>query len=377
MDSRIVFRAYRKGDEIEIVQMLRPYWKHLSGEEGLRNWMWEYEQAPRGTIIKVAEHESGLIGHYALIPLSMKCGEDAILGAKAEGSIVLPGYRGVAGTRFLPEGEKRSIFNLLISEAFETARETGINLIWGFPNKVALGGQVRAGYSHTAMPFSSSILPLNLRNATRAFLSHLRKDFNIKAVADVLFSSLSRTSAFRESTAHSDPGLRVVEIAKESEGVEQLWRSYSKENNCITIERTTPYLRWRMIGNPVVPHTVLATERDNELTGYVATTATEKGKVTEGIIVDMLGLKANQKDLDILLQWAVDSLREKGADFVTAWLVRNRSSTMYREALRGLGFVEFSEPSTDIIIRPFHISKEFSTAPSNWFITKTFTEGVS
>src|SRR5439155_11704575 len=113
---------------------------------------------PHGALNIVAEHEGRIVGHYALLPLEMKFGEKAILGAKAEGLLVHKDYRGAAGKHFL-EPLRMSVLHGMVTAAFERAEEIGVRLIWGFPNRLALRGQLKSGYRVIAVSGMDLVSP--------------------------------------------------------------------------------------------------------------------------------------------------------------------------------------------------------------------------
>lgn len=103
ISEKLILRDYEKGDEESIIELMSPYWRHLACDAAKDRWYWEYAQCPVGhALIKVAEHRGRIIGHYALIPLEMKCGDIILKGARAEGSLVHSDYRGYRASSLFP-----------------------------------------------------------------------------------------------------------------------------------------------------------------------------------------------------------------------------------------------------------------------------------
>ncbi|MEE9116582.1 MAG: GNAT family N-acetyltransferase [Thermoplasmata archaeon] len=377
MQDKVIVRAYEKGDEVGIVELMGDYWKHLTGENALKNWEWEYRQCCEESVITVAEHDGKIMGHYSVLPMKMKCGTGEVLGAKAEGSAIHPSYRGKVGAAFLPEGEKRNLFSILINETFDRAHESGVDLIWGFPNKDALKGQVKAGYVHMVSPMSSLILPISLRKTTSVLLKKLP---GISAVRGSptpwpMPSSKLDTIPVPDISAKSE--VRIVEVHDDLSALKGLWERFRNENDCITIERSPDYMKWRTTGNVVLPHRIFTVEKKEEMVGLVAFTVVIHEKTIEGRITDILGLRDHENELNLLMEGVVQSMKKEKIHILTTRITRNETSRLFVRVLSKSGFLELPRIRVDMLVKSYGIPSEFVLSPDNWFITNIFSEGVS
>lgn len=371
MSGKLVIRDIEDGDEPALVRLLSPYWQHLRDEAAFTRWSWEYHEGPHRAVNIVAEHEGRIVGHYALLPLDMKCERERILGAKAEGLVVHSDYRGAAGQRLL-EGPGTSVLHAMVTAAFDRAATMGIRLIWGFPNQPALRGQVKAGYGLIAVRMSHFVVPINLARTARLFLAAKSRPSDLRAAAAAFPRSFD---AQREREAPGGP--QVESLTDGAAELSRLWSDFDRENDCVTIERSPAYVRWRFSANPVVEHTVLASRKGDRLTAYVATAAIRRRRTVEGRIVDMLGLDANGDDLRHLLIKAVGMLRQQDADFVVAQVTDVGAGVLCRRALSDAGFLPLRRTSIEVLVKTFDLDPGVVTVADRWFITPAFTEGVS
>jgi len=367
MSSPIKIREYEEGDQHGIVELMRPHWPHFAVSGALTNWEWEYRRAPHESIVTVAEHGGRIVAHYSVLPMTMKFKHNTLLGAKAEGSAIHQDYRRREAVMFMEGG--KDLFKELIQNTFERSEKKGVRLIWGFPNQRALHGQVRAGYTHITIPISRFVFPLDLRRVPRTLLSSFKGSSSLKKTLQAISTSIPKLVSFKEEP--SDEG--SVQLTEDLRGVEELWKYISKENDCVTLERTQDYLRWRVVDNPVVPHRVITLKRGNRVTAYIS--IAQRGS-SEGSIVDMLVLKNTLEDLRILLYRGL-ALLKRESGYVTTWMTRNGFSAGYERMLRSVGFLELPESRMDMLVKTFDLPEEYFANIENWFITPIFAEGIS
>lgn len=377
MQDKIIVRAYEKGDELGIIELMGENWKHLSGENALRNWEWEYRQCCEDSVITVAEHDGKIMGHYSVLPMRMKCGGGNVLGAKAEGSAIHPSYRGKAGAAFLPEKERRNLFSVLINETFDRAHESGVDLMWGFPNKDALKGQVKAGYDHMVSLMSSLILPISIVKTTSALIRRLPGISALRGSPTIWSTPSDKLSRITVPDRPSEPEVRIVEIRDDLSGLKGLWERFSDENDCVTIERSPDHMRWRTTGNVVLPHRLFAVEKSGEMVGLAAFTVVDNDKTIEGRITDLLGLKDHERELSLLMEGVVRSMKNEKIHILTTRISRNDTSRLNEKVFSESGFLELPRASMDVLVKSYGIPAEYVLKPENWYITNLFSEGVS
>ncbi len=369
-------RPYKAGDEAQIVDLLRPHWTHLRGADALSKWSWEYLASPRPAIITVAECDHRIVGHYAILPMRMQCGRTVVWGGKAEGGIVDPAFRGAHGFSYLPKGETRTVYSLLITQTLERARDAGMQLVWGLPNVTAQQGQVKAGYTALSVPISRYILPVHpVRSLTQAATEIHGAKYPLRALRSLAIDSFRLLMRPNPQLA-LDPGLEVVDATSGKWGDDGLWPRHDGKTNSITVSRTTEYLQWRFIHNPNLPHRLLVSRRGKEATAYLCFAVHGIEGRIEGKVVDMIALESRERDLWALLAQAVRLMKQQGVAFITAWFARNKSLAVCRDALRHQSFMETSVHSIALLVKTYGLEDVGALDPQNWDLDMAFTEGV-
>lgn len=381
--SGIAFRLYRPGDEEAIIRLMRPYWHHLRSRKAREFWRWEYFSCAQDEpIIMVAEHLGRIVGHYAVIPLRMNVGQEVLMGARAEGAVVHPGYRGNIAPRFFPQREDVRIVKTLIRRIFAIAKHRRVEVIWGFPTDVALKAEVRAGYTHVPLEVVFLVMVLDARRAPRCMA--LRHPLSVGlasllALGSRLYGILSMPRGRAGLPAEEGVELRVLSCLtrEDEEELGELWDRVVSEADLITITRSPEFLRARLLGNPVMPNWLITCRERGELVGYVVVSLGSVGGVRYGILEDMVALKEHRAAFLRLVKAAVRFLRAMGAAHVFTWLGVSRYASWYVKALRRAGFLGRAVRKNFIVkLTTSRLDEKYIMNSRNWFITRAFSEGV-
>ena len=390
-EDTLIFRYYEEGDELGIIELMKPYWRHLNSDKAREFWKWEYKSNPNGrSLIMLAEHEGKIIGHYAMLPMKIRCGRTIVNGGKAEGSVVHPEYRGNIAPRFFKKEKDVRLFEILIHNLFETAEKENVGLIFGFPNEVALKPQIRAGYRYMPVPCTFMVLPIDNDKAFHYLFSKKRFKaffiFAFKLYYKVITTAVgilcknSKTDRFWERyRAENKVLIREISESDLDEKIDNFWGKYCIENNCITIERSQKYIEWRFIQNPVIPHKVFVCERNGEITAMVVINILLPDYPVANI-VDIVGLKKYEDDLHFLLSRTIQILKENGVVIIKTWLSKNEQSKKYIRILRKCKFCPLPiKCSLHLIVKILNsnLKEDYINDINNWYITMAFTEGVS
>ncbi len=100
-------------------------------------WKWAYIDNVCGEpIVSLFYHDRKLVGHYAVIPMNLKCKNKSILAALSMTTMVDPGYR------------RLGIFTQQARLVYGKAVKRGFSLVYGFPNsKSEPGFRKRLGWT--------------------------------------------------------------------------------------------------------------------------------------------------------------------------------------------------------------------------------------
>jgi hypothetical protein len=381
-NGQITFRAFRGKDEDNIIQLIRPCWKHFNSDRARDFWAWEYTNSPLGrALIVLAEHNGKLVGHYAMLRVQMSWGRSTIPTGKTEGAFVHPLYRGnIAPTLRLEQRELR-IFQSLTEKLFAAAQEERIDIVWGLPIYPALKAHVRLGHHYIRIPQRISIFPIDQRKAFEALLS--RRIANklflkvLAGVAAIYYELVIGLLGTRKTKAPDLDARTLRRLSRFDDNTDRFWERFLVQNTCITIKRDQAYLNWRFVENPVIPHQVFACERGAEITSYVVTCITRE-RYAVGNIVDILCLEGHDDDLAVLLDHVVSFLRNERVVCISAWFAKNKQSERYLRILKEKRFLVLRLGKVNLRLQVLNpdLDTQFAYDPDNWYITPVFREGI-
>lgn len=384
----IEFRQYSQGDEAQIIDLLKGNWSYLQSENAPSLWSWLYRSGPfGGALIVLADHGGKVVGHYAMFPMRMRFGNKLVMGGKAEGSAIHEDYRGNVAPKLCPARKEFRIFGELIEKLWTEAAAKDTAMIWGFPNAPALKPQVRAGYSHLAVGTVDLVRPKDVRSTVELYYSGADLSGFVKRILMATARMYCRIQMTFHRPMAAPVDERVV-LRRVGEGdldnrFERLFERHALENDSITIDRDSDYIRWRFLRNPVVPHRVYVAERDGELAAMVVTALHEKGPTSYATIVDIIGLRGLERELAALLDHAARDVEPEGAACIRTWMSDCPQSRMVAQMLRKAGFFGLPRglrgPHVDLIYRLLDekLDKALASDPERWYITMAFTEGTS
>lgn len=384
----VVFRQYSRGDEEQIIELLKDNWSYLRTKDALDSWKWLYTSGPYGgALIVLADHRGKLVGHYSMFPLKMRFGNHVVRGGKAEGSVVHQDYRGNIAPKYCPAKREFRIFGELIPLLWAEAAKKGTAIVWGFPNAPALKPQVRAGYEHLSAGVIDLVMPKDLRSTVELQYSGaqlsgpVRKTFMAFARAYCRIQmALHRPKRVRRA---ENVELRRIDAVDLDDRLARFVERYALENNHITVERDADYIRWRFLENAVVPHRVYVSQKSGEFTGMVTLATSVKGSLRYANVIDILGLDGFEGDLAALLDFALKDIGADDAVCVKTWLSDCAQSREYVRMLKRAGFFRLPtsvhKARVNVIYKILDekLDKEFASDQRNWYITMAFTEGTS
>jgi predicted N-acetyltransferase YhbS len=266
--NRWYAREYNDGDEQAILGLHETvFGAELSSEW----WTWLYKQNPTGQgIIVVAEADRRIVGHYALIPLSMKVGDEICLGSLSLDTMIHPDWR------------NQGIFTKLAKKAYDLAAERGIHFVYGFPNRNSHHGFItRLGWTDLYKGIPLWVKPLRYENVLQTYTKGNKKAAKLlgklsQGVVRLLYRSRSRI-----------PQVSIKEVPSFDERFDALWSMTSLEYEIIVVRNIT-YLNWRYAEKPNGNYFIFTAERDGRLLGYMVLKCMELFGLQTGFLVDIM-----------------------------------------------------------------------------------------
>ncbi len=345
-------RPYRDGDEDGILELWKAvYPEHTyDREQWMRWWQWMYRANPHGMgVIFLAEHEGGIVGHTAEIPVMMKIGSESVLAGISLDAMTHPDYR------------RQGTFVALVRARSAESEKRGIRATYGFRNKFsypypALATKVGMFDGAT---MQKVLRPLDWKNAIRAQTQN-----RFLLTLGSATGSLLSTVLFRARNRPLPIGLTITQESRFDEHVNELWAKVSSQYQAI-VSRNMEYLNWRYVAAPHRDYSIYLARRSETVAGYLVVGRMEAESARIAIIVDVLA--ESEEVAECLISKAVEHCKRDKIDLI--WSARIAGTSLAR-AYRRNGFV--SVPfAKSIGIKGRSSSPSIARQmqdPKNWFL---------
>lgn len=319
---------------------------------------WKYFQNPAGRFYgKVAEQTSPNpasqldgdqtqpLGFYGNLPVWMKLGKTAVLGAQAVDAMIAP------------EARRLGLFVKLNQQTYQDMDRDGVVLDYALPNSASQAGFInRLGWKTVGQ--------------VPRFTKYL------------LFS--------RGSGSLNTPGrrftskLEIRPVAYFDPQVNQLWQAAATQFP-IAVQRDHAYLNWRYTENPQKHYLLLETWRENKLTGIAVLSFKDLARHHSVALAEWLFLPEDPVTAKALLAAAEGQARLRGAAQLHCWMLPaqrtacrllRRAGYFFFDASHGLTSLKKRLPgslryTTPLIIRTLH-SADLAPDPvqlENWYLS--------
>jgi len=271
-----------------------------------------------GSPFAVARLDGRIEGISAYIQSTMKFGQAAGIGLQAVDSFVSQALRG------------KGIFTKLARTYDDHARQSGVDLVWGFPNDnaVAAWTQKLGWHLHGQVPFL--VKPLRAGFFLRKL--GLPLDYSVSFARD------QNIAATREIGSWSD----------------ELWLAFSRQTGC-SVVRDRNFLSHRLLHAPQADQYRVVADANPATAALVATREASKHGGRIAYLMEAMGGTALRE----LLMSEIGRLRARGVEMVLAWCFP--WSPNYG-VLRSAGFIPLPQS-----MRPTRI----------WFGTRPHTENAA
>jgi len=311
MNNSLNIQPFRPGDEPAILELFQQSFGCQLPE---KVWAWRFRDNPSGQgLIELCWDGDVLAAHYAVTAVvSRIAGQDYIIGLSGT-TMTQSNYRG------------RGLFQILARKIYKRMAESGMAMVWGFPNAISHRGFV--------------------------------KDLGWTDIYEIPMFRLALTSR----SSLPSPGNETIEIQQFDLRFDKLWERV-KDNSLIATKRDHKHLHWRYIKNPAESYRVLAYIDGDDLLGYVVL----KRYKDEIHIVDLLTVQDEEIGIHLISKAVQFGLRDS-ATIVSLWL--NVTHPLHH-ALERFGFNN-GEPVTyfgALLLQP-GLQESYIYDFRRWFMT--------
>lgn len=347
----INIRSYEKGDEKGIVELFNEVYE-TSRE--VNYWKWQFMDSPIGKpIIIVAEEDSKIIGHCALIPNLININGEEVLVGESIDTMISKDYRG------------QGLYKKMSIKSYEVGKLEGMKMRIGFPTKELYKGlfseEIDAKFV-TEVPLFINIYRMD---------NFLVRIVRLKLLAKILSVPILLISKFiyKEKKIKIKNDYIIKEVQEFTEEFDLLWDKI-KDESTIMKSRSSKFLNWRIANHPEFVYKIFAAYLNNELVGYNII-KTEKRKIKNnvdlnvGTIVDIIGI--NEEVVGALYFKSKEYFKSIKIDFVVSWA----SETMkYRQLLIYLGFYK-TKHGLPFVVKDLSNNQdlnEYISEEKNWYL---------
>lgn len=359
MKRKWSMRVYNEGDEEGILELCKAVYpeKEYDLERWLRWWRWMYKDNPAGSgRIWLAEHGGKIVGQYAIVPVKLKIGNEAILSSQSLDTMTHPDYR------------RQGMFETLARKVYDEAKKDGIYIVYGFPGKFSYPGFIKKLSWFDIRTVQLMIKPLNWRNAVNL---KVKNKFLQRVLA--IGGSLAFNKIFfgtRKPPAVED--LTINQVSSFNEQINNFWAKVSSQHQ-IMVVRNKDYLNWRY-STPEANYSIFVAEKSGEIRGYLVLEHKLQGVTKVSYIFDLIA--QSEESMHCLVSKAMDDCQQKRVDLILYSLIANKT---YRRILKRSGFISlpflkgarFCAYSSSP-----RVPKEFLRDPKNWFVQTGDSDAV-
>ena len=316
MAAFIKVRRYERDDDSKIHALLA---KTLPGYAGSERWSWMHKNNPLGFHgpegdIWVAESGDGrLVGYYGRIRYSMHCFGTTVTASQGLNLATDPKFR------------NQGIATRLLASSFEDARRNGLNLTFGFPNRLSYRLAIRRG-------------GCDMGEAGELHLVLDRERYLRSRQGGLVHKTLRRADLALSGTG---PGRHPVErtpgksyLTKGfAEDAGSVWVS-ARDRFDLGLERTREYLEWRYDAR-WGDYQATSLVKGGQTCGYIVTAADTKTDSKLTRIYELLAGDDKPETYEVLIDAAVEAGLKEGSAYLT---VSASGSDVSLSSLKRAGF---------------------------------------
>jgi len=275
--------------------------------------LWKYRDNPAGPAVGFVAVDAGqIVGQYVVLPTWLRLDDEVVLGALSLDTMTHPNYRG------------QGMFVTLAKACMELAAKSGVEVLYGFPNKNSFPGFIRRlNWDHTG-DIPRWVRPLHSAALNDLESARLLTSLpGVKRMAALGFHLLPRGKS-------SPRGIEIRKGRPSEKDLDSLVMGLRASKGLCRIERSPDWLKWRF--DPKSEHAyewVTAYRRESAQACVIWGVTMECG----GVLSDLLG--SDPEALEAATSAAVRRAKEKKVAYLTALT----NETQAIKALKSCGFI--------------------------------------
>jgi hypothetical protein len=293
----IQYRRFNQEDESQVLSLFLACFGRAQNQT---QWRWEFKDGPQDSIIVLAESDSKIVGHYAILPRFLRY----------KGSLIRAGL--VVDVMTHPQYGRRGIFVQSALEAFKACSESGISTLVGFPNDAALSGHRRVQWAEIGK-VRILVRPLSASGLLKPFGGMARLPKWVGSLFEFALHVLARITLGNANKGFQVLRLEVDDLVSQ-QGFEEFIEA-SLPSSGISNARSIDWLRWRL-SDPTGTHfAFLLKESDSgRILGFLILKTKEYRGMKAGAILDVLVRNGDGQLARPLVREAVKTAAGQGCE---------------------------------------------------------------
>lgn len=357
-------------ENTESVEKLSEFLKKLFQSYDSKTWNWEYGDASIKKGINIVaiddQNNNKIIGHYGVFFLPFRIGEKRIWAGKGEASFLDAQHI----IQNISKENRKNLFAQIVNKSLSCLNTKEPTFSFGFPNQLAIKGQVDAGYNLEKLEY------LNYKKVIRMpSISKINKFF-FKNLTKFIFGSLidflSCVLNFKKINKSYEYLTR-----ENLESVESLNESFCKKYpNILTFDRTKKYINWRYFNNAINKKNNFLIKSNNNCVGFVSS---EVKVLKEKKVFQVLDIVAPDRSSIANTLRTIETLAKKeNCDEIEIWSRKSSTKCFHAELnkkLKNFGYFSNLKSIEKNVILYFNSSIEKNLVTEiknfeNWHIVQ-------
>lgn len=314
---------------------------------------WQFLKNKKGipiVDISIDEETNQTAAIYAIYCTGFLIDGNVKMGAQSLDTMTDKDYRG------------KGLFVTLAKNVYDTAKNQGVSLVYGFPNGNSIHGFTKKLEWTVLDPVPFLIRPLR----TGYFTSKLK-------ILKFLPNLTLPTKKYRGSDKFS-----ILEKKEFPVQVNDVWKSFSQEIK-VAVNRDQDYLNWRYLEKPNEFYRIVhAYNEENVLVGFIVFVIKEKHNGKIGYIMELIYNLEEREAASQLMRYAVSEIRKEQADCILSWCLDHSPNHLH---YKQNGFFKMPEKIRPIELhfgaRALHVvDKELIENRKNWYLSYSDSDTV-
>lgn len=285
-NDKIVYRAYQKDDERQIVPLLIEVfddWQILSNP--MEYWKWKYKDCPTGpTYIVVAEYEGKIVGADHAIRIKIKEKQQEITGLYGLDGMTHADYR------------RRGINNGLRDYKINYMQKEKIQMNYAYTDNPILIKM--HGKKHKIFPYKYK-QTIRILNPKKHLAAKNTKNPHLKQ----LYYQLNNI-IYKNPPKEKTKNLILKHIKAFDDRINNFWQEEAEKYEFIPL-KNKQFLNWRYADPRAGEYTIIQAECENEIQGYIVLKIIERTKgYPEGFIIEI----SSKQDKEVISSLSASAL---------------------------------------------------------------------